>query len=82
MNNQRQEFEPASAEETARDENKIERLENDVLKMNLSSEVSLDYNSADLKTAFYLTLEKLPTVIVKYDCTVVDVAGYTDTMGS
>jgi len=80
MNNQRQEFEPASAEESARDENKIERLEDDVLKADLSIEVSFDYNSADLKTAFYLTLKKLPTVIVKYDCTVVHVAGYTDSM--
>ena len=82
MDNQQQEFERALTEETARDEIEIERLKDDVLKLDLSSEVSFDYNSADLKTAFYPTLEKLAAVIVKYDRTVVHVVGHTDSTGS
>ena len=82
MDNQQQEFERTLAEETARDEIEIERLKDDVLKLDLSSKVSFYYNSADLKTAFYPTLEKLAAVIVKYDRTVVHVVGHTGYTGS
>ncbi len=82
MDRQQQEFERVLAEEQARHDIEIERLKDDVLKLDLSSEVSFDHNSADLKPAFYPTLEKLAAVIVKYDRTVVHVVGHTDSTGS
>ncbi|MEM7467665.1 MAG: OmpA family protein [Pseudomonadota bacterium] len=79
---QQQEFERVLAEEQARHEVEIERLKDDVLKLDLSSEVSFDYNSAALKPAFISTLEKLSSVINKYDRTVVHTIGHTDSSGS
>ena len=82
MDRQQQEFERVLAEEQARHDIEIERLKDDVLKLDLSSEVSFDYNSAALKPAFTSTLEKLSNVINKYDRTVVHTIGHTDSSGS
>lgn len=82
MDNQQQEFERELAAEQSRHDIEIERLKDDVLKLDLSSEVSFDVGSSDLKTAFFPTLEKLASVIVKYDRTVVHVVGHTDSTGS
>lgn len=82
MDRQQQEFERVLAEEQARHEIEIERLKDDVLKLDLSSEVSFDYDSAALKPAFTTTLEKLANVINKYDRTIVHTIGHTDSTGS
>lgn len=82
MDRQQQEFERVLAEEQARHDIEIERLKDDVLKLDLSSEVSFDYDSAALKPAFTSTLEKLANVINKYDRTIVHTIGHTDSTGS
>lgn len=82
MDRQQQEFERVLAEEQAQHAVELERLKDDVLKLDLSSEVSFDYNSAALKPAFTSTLEKLADVINKYDRTVVHTIGHTDSSGS
>lgn len=82
MDKQQQEFERELSAERARHDIEIERLKDDVLKLDLSSEVSFDLGSADLKPAFFPTLEKLAGLIVKYDRTVVHVVGHTDSSGS
>ena len=82
MDRQQQEFERVLAEEQARHDIEIERLKDDVLKLDLSSEVSFDYDSAALKPAFTTTLDKLANVINKYDRTIVHTIGHTDSTGS
>jgi len=82
MDRQQQEMERVLAEERRRHEVEIERLKDDTLKLNLSSEVSFDYDSAALKPAFYPTLDKLAGVIRKYDRTAVHIVGHTDSTGS
>lgn len=82
MDRQQREMERVLSEERRRHEVEIERLKDDTLKLNLSSEVSFDYDSAALKPAFYPTLDKLADVIGKYDRTAVHVVGHTDSTGS
>lgn len=82
MDNQQQEFEQVLAAEQARHDIEIERMKDDVLRLDLSSEVSFDHNSASLKPAFISTLDKLAQVIIKYDRTVVHTIGHTDSTGS
>lgn len=82
MDRQQREFEQVLAEEQANHDIEIERLKDDVLKLDLSSEVSFDYNSAALKPAFTTTLQKLSNVIQKYDRTVVHTIGHTDSSGT
>lgn len=82
MDNQEEEFNQALEEERRQNAVEIERLKDDTLKLNLSSEVSFDFDSAQVKPAFEPTLDKLADVIDKYDRTVVHVVGHTDSIGA
>ncbi len=79
---QQKELELALADELENDLIEIQRLENDVLRVNLSSEASFDVNEAALKPPFYPSLDKLTEVIGKYDQTMINVIGHTDSTGA
>lgn len=78
---QQKELELALADELANNSIDIERLENETLRVNLSSEASFDVNEYQLKPPFYPSLDKLAEVLGKYDQTVVAVIGHTDDSG-
>jgi len=78
---QQKELETALADELASDLIDIQRLEDDVLRVNLSSEASFDVNQANLKTPFYPSLDKIAEVVAKYDQTMINVIGHTDSSG-
>lgn len=82
MDNQQRDFEQSLASERGAHQLEIERLKDDTLKLTVDSEVSFDFNRADIKPAFYRSLDKLADVIVKYNRTVVHVVGHTDSVGS
>jgi len=79
---QQEELELALADELANNSIDIQRLENDVLRVNLSSEASFDVNRADLKPPFYPSLDKIAEVVGKYDQTMINVIGHTDSSGA
>jgi outer membrane protein OmpA-like peptidoglycan-associated protein len=82
MNDQQREMEAALAEERARHQLEIQRLQDESLKLDIPSEVSFDYDSASLKPAFISTLDKIANILVKYNKTIVHVIGHTDSTGS
>jgi outer membrane protein OmpA-like peptidoglycan-associated protein len=82
MDNQQQEMEAALAEEQARHDLEVKRLKDETLKIDIASEVSFDFDSASLKTAFTPTLEKVAEILVRYPHTVIHVVGHTDSVGS
>jgi outer membrane protein OmpA-like peptidoglycan-associated protein len=82
MDRQQQDFEAELAREREANQLEIERLRDETLKLTVDSEVSFDFNKADIKPAFRPSLDKLADVIVKYDRTVVHVVGHTDSIGS
>lgn len=82
VDRQQQEFERELAEEQRQNALEIERLKDDTLKLSVTNEVSFDFNRADVKPAFHTTLDKLGTLLKKYDRTVVHVVGHTDSKGS
>lgn len=82
MDKQQREFEAALAEEQRRNDLEIQRLQDESLKIDVSSEVSFDFGKADLKPAFLPTLDKVADLLLKYDRTVVHVIGHTDSIGS
>ncbi len=79
---QQKELELALADELENNLIDIQRLENDILRVNLSSEASFDINRADLKPPFYPSLDKLTEVMAKYDQTLINVIGHTDSSGA
>jgi outer membrane protein OmpA-like peptidoglycan-associated protein len=82
MDNQQKEMEAALAEEQERHDLEIQRLEDETLKIDVSSEISFDFGSADLKPAFMPTLKKVSEILVRYPRTVIHVVGHTDSVGS
>ncbi|WP_456445122.1 OmpA family protein [Thiolapillus sp.] len=82
MDKQQRELEEQLAREQAAHELEIQRMKDDSLKLTLDNEVSFDFDSAEIKHGFQQTLDKLASVIQKYDKTVVHIVGHTDSVGS
>ncbi len=82
MDKQQRELEAQLAAEQQAHQIELERVREDTIKLNLSSEVSFDYDSAALKPSFYPSLEKIATVIREHEQTAVEIVGHTDSRGS
>ncbi len=82
MDKQQRELEAQLAAEQQAHQIELERVREDTIKLNLSSEVSFDYDSTALKPSFYPSLEKIATVIRDHEQTAVEIVGHTDSRGS
>jgi outer membrane protein OmpA-like peptidoglycan-associated protein len=82
MDKQQHEFEDALAEERDAHDVEIERMQDESLKINLSNEVSFDFDRAEIKPAFTPSLDKMADILVRYDRSIVHVIGHTDSTGS
>jgi outer membrane protein OmpA-like peptidoglycan-associated protein len=82
MDKQQQEFEQALEDERYAHDLEIERLEDESLKINVPSEVSFDFDRAEIKPAFGPTLDKVADILTRYDRSIVHVIGHTDSIGS
>jgi len=60
----------------------VTRVDEETLKVNVSSEVSFDVNQASIKNSFRDSLDKVANVISEYDKTAIHVIGHTDSTGS
>lgn len=79
---QEDDFKKELSNERAANQIEIERVRDDLLKLTLDSEVSFDFDSAQIKPSFAPSLTKLANVLEKYDRNQVTVIGYTDSSGS
>ncbi len=82
MDKQQQALEEQLAAERQAHQIELERVREDTIKLNLSSEVSFDYDSASLKPSFYPALNKIANVIREHEKTSVEIVGHTDSRGS
>ena len=82
MDKQQQELEQELAAEIEAEQIDIERLEDDTLRVSMSSEATFDIDSSALKPAFYPALDRLGGVMADYDKTVLHIIGHTDSTGS
>ncbi len=82
MDEQQQELEAQLSQERANREIEISRLQDNTLKVNLSSEVSFDTNSANIKADFQTSLNKLAGVLSDYPETAIHIVGHTDSTGT
>ncbi|MEA3545990.1 MAG: OmpA family protein [Thermodesulfobacteriota bacterium] len=82
MDKQQTEFEQQLAHERAQHQIEIERQQNEILKVTMSSEVTFDFNSANIKSTFQFPLNKIATIMNRYPQTQIVVVGHTDDVGS
>ena len=79
---QQKELEETLERERAADEIEIERVRDDLLRINLANEISFETDSSTVSTAFEPTLQKLADVLRKYEQTRALVVGHADSTGS
>jgi len=82
MDKQQRRMEQQLAQETANQEITVTRIDEETLKVNVSSEVSFDVNQASIKSNFRDSLNKVAAVVSEYDKTAIHVIGHTDSTGS
>jgi len=82
LDKQQTEFEQELAAERSQNQIEIERQQDEILKLTLSSEVSFDFNSARIKVSFQSALDKIADIMNRYPRTQIMVAGHTDSVGS
>ena len=82
MDKQQQEIEAELAAEIEAEQIDIQRLEDETLRVSMSSEATFDIDSSALKPAFYPALDRLGGVMANYDKTVLHIIGHTDSTGS
>jgi len=82
MDKQQAAFDQELAAEKQANQIEVERLQNENLKITMNSEVSFDYNSAELQPAFRRTLDKVANILNRYTRSTVKITGHTDSRGS
>lgn len=82
MDKQQQKLDQQLASEQANSEISITRIDEETLKVDVSSEVSFDVNQASIKSSFRDSLTKVANVISEYEKTAIHVIGHTDSTGS
>lgn len=82
MDKQQRRMEQRLAQEQANQEITVTRIDEETLKVNVSSEVSFDVNQASIKSNFRDSLNKVADVVAEYDKTAIHVIGHTDSTGS
>ncbi len=82
MDQQQRELQARLADEEARQTLRMDRLPDGSLRLGIASEASFDVGSAQLKSQFLPTFQKIAEVLQQYDKTIVYVVGHTDSTGS
>lgn len=82
MDKQQRRLEQQLAAEQANQEISVARVDEETVKLNVSSEVSFDVNQSSIKSNFRESLNKVADVIADYDQTAIHVVGHTDSTGS
>jgi len=82
MDIQQQEFSSVLLAEQAAQNIELQRMEDNSLKIDVSSEMSFDFASVTLKTTFIPTLTNISNILVRYPNTIIHVIGHTDSIGT
>lgn len=82
MDKQQAEFNERLAAEERANQIEVQRLKDQSLKITMNSEVSFDFDSAVIKPAFNVTLDKVADIVNRYTRTHIRIIGHTDNVGS
>jgi len=82
MDDQKRDLEKNLSSEIKTGQARVEKLQNDVVRITMTSQTAFDTNSADIKSGFHSTMDKIADVVVRYGKTTLTVVGHTDDVGS
>ncbi len=82
MDDQRRDLEKNLSEEIKLGQARIEKLPNDVVRVTMTNQTAFETDSAQIKSGFHSTMDKLADVVVRYNKTSLTVVGHTDDVGT
>lgn len=82
MDSQKRDLEKNLAPEIQAGQARVDKLQNNVVRITMTSQTAFDTNSTQIKPAFHSTLDKLSDVVVRYNKTTLTVVGHTDNVGT
>ena len=82
MDRQQRKLEERLAAERRSNEVRVTRLDEETLRVELSSEATFDINSASVRSGFRDSLTRVADIVGEYDRTVVHIVGHTDSTGT
>ena len=82
MDDQKRDLEKNLAQEIKLGQARIDKLPNDVVRVTMTNQTAFETNSANIKSGFHSTMDKLADVVSRYNKTTLTVVGHTDSTGS
>jgi len=82
MDDQKRDLEKNLGTEIKTGQARVEKLANDVVRITMTSQTAFETNSADIKSGFHSTMDKVAEVVVRYGKTTLTVVGHTDNAGT
>ena len=82
MDDQKRDLEKNLAQEIKLGQARVDKLPNDVVRITMTSQTAFETNSAEIKSGFHSTMDKLADVMVRYNKTSLTIVGHTDDVGS
>jgi len=82
MDSQKKDLEKALAPERDAGAIQVEKLPQNALRVTMTDQTAFTVDSAEIKSRFYSTMDKIATVLNRYGKTVLTVVGHTDSTGS
>lgn len=82
MDNQRKDLEKVLAKEREAGAIDIDKLENNILRVTMTSQTAFEVDSSQIKPGFEPSMDKIADVINRYGKTHLTVVGHTDNTGS
>jgi outer membrane protein OmpA-like peptidoglycan-associated protein len=82
MDSQKRDLEKNLAKEIQAGQARVESLPNNVVRIVMTDQTAFETNSAEVKSGFNSTMDKVADVVVRYGKTTLTVVGHTDNVGS
>ena len=82
MDDQKRDLEKNLAQEIKLGQARVDKLPNDVVRITMTSQTAFETNSAEIKSGFHSTMDKLADVMVRYNKTSLTIVGHTDDVGT
>jgi outer membrane protein OmpA-like peptidoglycan-associated protein len=82
MDDQKRDLEKNLASEIKLGQARVDKLANDVVRITMTSQTAFETNSANIKSGFHSTMDKVADVVVRYGKTTLTVVGHTDDVGT
>ena len=82
MDDQKRDLEKNLSQEIKLGQARVEKLPNDIVRVTMTNQTAFETNSAQIKSGFHSTMDKLADVVVRYNKTSLTIVGHTDDVGT